>query len=89
MDRCVLGFDIFGTAMGELPGDFSLAIAAANYQRMLETSGYPIRHFRIKGMEVRMRAGLIPGSDLRQQFMEIASGFDALADVIERRVYRP
>ena len=74
--------------MGRLPADFSLAIAAANYQRMLETSGYPIRHFRIKAMEVRMKAVLVRDSDFRQRFMEIASGYDALADVIERRLYR-
>jgi hypothetical protein len=74
--------------MGQLLADFSLEIAAANYQRMLETSGYPIRHFRIKAMEVRMRAVLIRDSDLRQRFTEVASGYDALADVIERRLYR-
>jgi len=74
--------------MGQLPADFSLAIAAANYQRMLEKSGYPIRHFRIKALEVRMKAVLIRDSDLRQRFMEVASGYDALADVVERRLYR-
>jgi len=74
--------------MGQLPADFSLAIAAANYQRMLEKSGYSIRHFRIKAMEVRMKAVLIRDSDLRQRFMEVASGYEALADVIERRLHR-
>jgi hypothetical protein len=52
---------------------------------MLETSADRIQHFRSEATVVREKAGRIPYPDLSEKLMEIARGYDALADVIERR----
>jgi len=55
---------------------------------MSETSADRIQGFRSKAMELRDRAAELPASDLRQQFLDIAHQYDALATAIERRISR-
>jgi hypothetical protein len=47
-----------------------------------------IQKSRGKATELRERAAKLPESDLRQQLIEIAREWDALAAIIERRLFR-
>jgi hypothetical protein len=55
---------------------------------MLDLSAEQIQKCRSKATELRERAAKLPESDLRQQLIEIAREWDALAAVIERRLLR-
>jgi hypothetical protein len=53
---------------------------------MAELGAGRIEKFRSKATELRERAAKMPDTDLRQQFLDLADEYDALAVVIERRL---
>jgi len=53
---------------------------------MGESSADRIEKFRSNATELREKAAQIPASALRDQFLDIACEYDALAAVIERRL---
>jgi hypothetical protein len=55
---------------------------------MSDLSVEQIQNCRRKATELRERAAKLPESDLRQQLIEIAREWDALAAMIERRMLR-
>jgi hypothetical protein len=56
------------------------------YECMGESSADRIEKFRSNATELREKAAQIPASALRDQFLDIACEYDALAAVIERRL---
>ena len=53
-----------------------------------ESGADRVQKFRSKATELREKAAKLPDSDLRQQFIDLAREYDALATVIERRLLR-
>jgi hypothetical protein len=47
-----------------------------------------IQQFRAKAKELREKAAEMRASEFRQQLLEIAREYDALADAVQYRVYR-